>query len=188
MFSDILLNHVGHLEIWYICKQISVTDLRNVIPSNEYSMRRWRNIFSSVVNRVSIWLLGWVEWFTVVEFGLAAAAYESLAVVEQASTTANDSYAAAASPNSTTVNQSTQPRSQSRTLRAKDGNQSEIIQVLKAQNESLQDQINTLSSRITELLGLLKALTKSTQDTSQESGVRSPLFSTTRKGYSTFCQ
>ena len=75
---------------------------------------------------------------------------------EQASTRANDSYAAAAS---------SQLSNQSRTLQPKDGNQSEIVQVLKAQNESLQDQINTLSSRITELLGLLKALTESTQDT-----------------------
>ena len=85
---------------------------------------------------------------------------------EQASTTANDTYATAASSNSTTVNQSTQLSNQSRTLQPKDGNQSEIVQVLKAQNESLQYQINTLSSRITELLGLLKALTESTQDTS----------------------
>ena len=81
--------------------------------------------------------------------------------VEQTSTITNtehDSYATAASP----LNQWTQPSNRSQDIQNE--NISEVVQLLKAQNASLQDHVNKVSSRVTELLSLLSALTESIKD------------------------
>ena len=100
--------------------------------------------------------------------------------VEQASATSNpecDSYASAAHQSPHTVNQLTH---QNQALECENRNKIDIIQILKVQNESLQEQINKLNTSVLELQNLIKALNESnlnmreTQSPTHQSAVLEP--------------